>query len=205
MTSTDNLPTPELNQPETLFTDAPYAGFWRRGAALWVDTLVSGLVALVPHLVVVLTTYLTTRQLPGGFSADLTPADLWHTAVDIVVYFAYFAWFDVKAEGITPGRRVAGIALHSCDGHAITLSQSLLRQLGKWVSMLVLGIGYKVQPFTRRKQTWHDKWSRTVVVMSGKGCAPWLVLVLNVLGSLVTMAYLAFAIWQTLSQMTFAP
>ena len=183
----------------------PYAGFWRRAAAMWADTLLNSLLALIPSIILMAATYMLTRQWPAMHSNELTVTDWLNLVISIVIYFAYFAWFDLNAEGKTPGRQIVGIALHSCDGHNISLAQSLIRQLGKWASVLVLGIGYKIQPFNRRKQTWHDMWSRTVVVVIDQTRPVWLIWLLNTLGILVTLAYLVLVAVQMASQMSFAP
>jgi uncharacterized RDD family membrane protein YckC len=51
------------------------------------------------------------------------------------------------------------------DGTPMTYGRAFLREvLGKFVSGIVLGIGYLVVAFDRDKQGWHDKIAKTYVI-----------------------------------------
>lgn len=63
----------------------------------------------------------------------------------------------------TWGKRWAGIHVAGIDGKRPGIAQALLRHPAKYLTLLTLGIGFYVQPFTARKQALHDLVARTVV------------------------------------------
>jgi uncharacterized RDD family membrane protein YckC len=188
-------------------SEQSYAGFWRRGAAFWVDNAAYQLITTIPCVGV---SYLaTTCAMAFPRYAELaTLLDiLLQTGLSLLGYFVYFAWFDVWRKGITPGRQITGIVLLSEDGDHVSLRQSIIRQLGKIVSMLVLGLGYKWQPFTAKKQAWHDSWSQTIVARTDQSnpVSAGRIIGINVAGIVLSVVYVGWIVWQEVSKYSFSP
>jgi uncharacterized RDD family membrane protein YckC len=125
----------------------PRAGFWIRFAANFLDTVV----LLVPYLaILVLTIAIGTRV--GNLLLLLIAA-------------AYFALLEGGPSGQTLGKRVCRIrVIDQRVGGPIGPGRGLVRFLGRWVSLLVFGLGYLWMLWDPEKQTWHDRMANAVVV-----------------------------------------
>jgi len=122
-----------------------YAGFWQRAAAVLVDALIV-LVLLAP-LVVVL----------GPRTSDLL--GFLAVAVAVIGFWRYC--------GATPGKIALGVKIvDATTGGPPTLGRLVLRFLAYFVSAFPLYLGFLWAAFDRRKQGWHDKIARTVVINS---------------------------------------
>jgi uncharacterized RDD family membrane protein YckC len=122
-----------------------YAGFWPRALAFLIDALV--VVVVLAPLVVVLG--------PGGW--DLL--GLLAAAVAVLGFWRYC--------GATPGKIAVGLKIvDAASGGPPTLGRLVLRFFAYFVSALPLYLGFVWAAFDRRKQGWHDKIARTVVINS---------------------------------------
>jgi uncharacterized RDD family membrane protein YckC len=118
-----------------------YAGFWQRAAALLVDALLAVIVA-APVIVL-------TKKL------FVLPA----VAVAVIGFWRYC--------GATPGKLALGMKIvDAATGQPPTLGRLALRFLGYFVSAFPLYLGFLWAAVDRRKQGWHDKIARTIVVNS---------------------------------------
>ena len=65
----------------------------------------------------------------------------------------------------TPGKLVLGLRIVDADtGGVPTIGRLTLRYVGYLVSALPLGLGYLWAIWDKRRQGWHDKMGRTLVV-----------------------------------------
>jgi uncharacterized RDD family membrane protein YckC len=140
---------PAPSQPEVRAQTRP-AGFGRRALAYLLDTvfvLVFWFVSLVPSY--------------GIFSEDFVDRHLiW------VLFFASYPvyHFAQAMTGATLGMRILGMRIGEMNtGATLTLGPALLRTLVLYIgSVLVLGCLWAL--WDPRRQTWHDKASRSLVV-----------------------------------------
>lgn len=181
-----------------------YAGFWRRVAALCIDSFVVGIafyaVLIAGMLVLGLGRMAALDQvdsLGGGAIGGILA----------VIYLAYplisalyYAGMESSATQATLGKMAVGIKVTDADGHRLRRGQAL----GRWVSHLLcyvtLYIGYIMAAFTDRKRGLHDMVAGTLVVdrwaytqdpgRQRKGLGTVAIIVL-VLGALAVVAYLA--------------
>ena len=138
-----------------------YAGFWVRFAATMVDTVLLSILLIPPLLYLYGADYLTNPDLP----LIAGPADF---VLNFVVPPIMCCWFLVVHKA-TPGKRLFGLqVLDQATGKAISVGQSLLRYAGYFIAMLPLGLGLLWVVFDKRKQGWHDKLARTVVICRGE-------------------------------------
>jgi len=75
--------------------------------------------------------------------------------------YSILAWLLV---GKTVGKALMGLRVLGQDGRRITFTQALIRALSYYVSGLALFIGFLWVLVDDRRQAWHDKLARTIVV-----------------------------------------
>jgi uncharacterized RDD family membrane protein YckC len=121
----------------------PRAGFWERLGAVILD----GIFLAIPFVILVIV-------LKG-------PA----YPVELLLSIAYFVYFEGGPTGQTPGKRALGIRVVSFDsGGPIGYGRAFVRFIGRYVSGLVIYIGYLWMLWDKEKQCWHDKFASDVVV-----------------------------------------
>ena len=129
-----------------------YAGFWIRLGASIIDNLII-MVALVP-----------IGMLMGWnsmYSSEVTSTADWLWQI-LMAAFCVFCW--VKFAG-TPGKRLLRLkVLDERTGENVTVGQGIIRYIGYFPAILVLFIGLIWVAFDPKKQGWHDKMAKTVVV-----------------------------------------
>jgi uncharacterized RDD family membrane protein YckC len=132
-----------------------YAGFWQRAAALLIDWIIV-IVILVPLLVVVF----------GLREVSLDPAEhSWDLLVPLAIAAAVIGFW--RYCGATPGKIALGLKIvDATTGQPPTLARLALRFAGYLLSALPLYLGFLWAAVDRRKQGWHDKIARTVVINS---------------------------------------
>lgn len=129
-----------------------YAGFWIRFAASIIDNIII-FVALIP--IAMLLGWEST------YSSGLSSGIDWLWQILFAVFFV-FCW--VKFAG-TPGKRLLRLkVLDERTGENITVGQGIIRYIGYFPAILVLFIGLIWVAFDSKKQGWHDKMAKTVVV-----------------------------------------
>ena len=75
--------------------------------------------------------------------------------------YSIVAWLLV---GKTVGKALMGLRVLGQDGRRLTFSQALIRALSYYISGLALFIGFLWVLVDDRRQAWHDKLARTLVV-----------------------------------------
>ena len=76
---------------------------------------------------------------------------------------AYFAGLWVL-RGTTVGGLIVRIRVVRLDGRPLDVPTALVRSLGSFLSVAVLGLGYFWCAWDPERQTWHDKLAGTAVV-----------------------------------------
>jgi uncharacterized RDD family membrane protein YckC len=123
----------------------PRAGFWRRFAALIVDVLVLAIPTIIIYAVV----------------DDSATSNLLQNLISLV----YYTVLEGGPRGQTVGKMALGIRVIDFNsGGSIGYGRALVRNLVRYVSGLVILLGYLWMLWDREKQTWHDKAATSVVV-----------------------------------------
>ena len=135
--------------------EVEYAGFWVRFGAAIIDTLLL-MVITYPILVSIYGwEYFSSEKIVMG------PADFlitWVFPAAVVVWF----WSQKQA---TPGKSALSLRVLDVDsGRSLSIGQSIGRYFAYFVSIIPLGLGLIWVGFDGKKQGWHDKLARTVVV-----------------------------------------
>lgn len=77
---------------------------------------------------------------------------------------AYQWYFLTRHGGQTPGKMALHLRVVRTDGGALTGGDAALRYLGYGLNWLAFGLGWVWALLDERRQGWHDKLARTVVV-----------------------------------------
>src|SRR5579872_1149250 len=129
-----------------------YIGFWRRFAALLIDIIILAIIGGVIGLIFSW----------GGFSRF--QVGLINNVVNLVLAIGYWVFYQAKM-GQTLGKKALGIKVVTTRGKTPSTGNFFLREIvGKFVSGLILGIGYLMVIWDSKKQGLHDKIASTYVV-----------------------------------------
>jgi uncharacterized RDD family membrane protein YckC len=82
----------------------------------------------------------------------------------LLLQAAYFSFCWSYIHGVTLGNRIMHIQVVSLSGHPLTLKQSLLRFVGFFLSEVVLFLGFLWIFWDKKRQGWHDKLAKTIVI-----------------------------------------
>jgi uncharacterized RDD family membrane protein YckC len=135
----------------------PWAGICTRGLGLAVDALLAQLLFLTIVGTIALVGALAVGVQHGWLAGTLGAVG-W-----IAVQAAYFggSWATTAR---TPGMALVGVRVQCLDGSAPGLARSLVRLVGLWVSIALLGLGFVPALFDSRRRALHDFLAATTVV-----------------------------------------
>jgi uncharacterized RDD family membrane protein YckC len=145
--------SPEAGAPQPR---VEYVGFWKRFVAMLIDTLIL-LVVTVPLVLGIYGREYWARQ-GGGF------AGLWDFLIQVVLPAVAVILF-WRYRGATPGKMaISAKIVDAKTGAAPSTGRLVVRYFAYIVSALPLMLGFVWIGIDRRKQGFHDKLARTVVV-----------------------------------------
>jgi uncharacterized RDD family membrane protein YckC len=122
----------------------PHAGFWIRMGALLLDILLIGFMLSLLH-------------------------PLRHVHLLVLAAYGAVMW---KLRGSTLGGIIFDLRVVRVDGRAIDWETAIVRALGCFLSLAVVGLGFIWIAFDDSRQAWHDKIAGTMVVRVPKGVPP---------------------------------
>lgn len=128
-----------------LFPDMPvnYAGFWERFGAAFLD----GLILAIP-----------------GYALQYIFGESQSILFSIAVNWLYYALQESGPAQATLGKKALALKVTSMDGARISFGQATGRFFGRYVSAVILLIGYLMMLWDEKRQTLHDKMAGTLVV-----------------------------------------
>jgi len=148
--------------PPAAETEKPleYAGFWVRLVAYLIDSLIIGAVQLVLTLILTFSVGLL-----GDFSEQGEAAMGMIVSLFSVALGLGYAVFFTGHCGQTPGKMALRIKVIHIDGSQISYGRAALREIpAKFISGILLGIGYLMVAFDDKKQGLHDRIANTYVI-----------------------------------------
>jgi uncharacterized RDD family membrane protein YckC/S1-C subfamily serine protease len=161
--------------------DPPHAGFWSRASASTIDAAIIVIVFTGLTVALILA---TGRYLPWYWLMFAIVPAWW-------IYATVCEW----KWGATLGKRMAGLRVLRPDGRTLSLPAALARGAGKLVSGALLGLGFVIALFDRRRRTLHDRIAGTVVVAASQH-TPWKMFAFGLLaaaiGVVIFVAHLVF-------------
>lgn len=121
-----------IETPEQTALEFAIAGIGSRFLALALDTLIQMLIGFIAGI--------GGGMAIGLISAAMPKAGIWGAAILILffflLYFGYFALFEIIWNGQTPGKRKAGIRVIKDSGRPLTPAESIGRNLMRIVDWL---------------------------------------------------------------------
>ena len=110
--------------------------------------------ALIDGIVIAIASSLLTRVMPFMKRPILSsiPGAL----------YSILLW--VNWQGQTIGKRAMGIKVVRADGKALDYAEAVVRYLGYIISAIPFGLGFLWVIWDKKKQGWHDKIAKTLVV-----------------------------------------
>lgn len=163
-------PQPAAPQPVAYYTPAQYtgqvvyAGFWLRFCAAFIDGLITGVAGAVVGFIADLAIGLLT-VFGGGTGRDAEMvASVVGQVLGIVINWLYGALMESSSKQATLGKMALGIKVTSLEGGRISFGRATGRHFAKFISAIILLIGYIMAGFTEKKQALHDMIAGTLVV-----------------------------------------
>ena len=142
--------------PSNLYRDCPPASLFKQFAAMLYDSLLIFAVLFAATALALL--------FNQGQAIESSP--LFNLYL-ILTLFTFYAWFWHKS-GQTLGMRAWRIMLVDNDGGPVGLRQALLRLASAALSWIALGLGFLWSLLDRDRLAWHDRLSRTRLVLLKK-------------------------------------
>ncbi|MGA2978676.1 MAG: RDD family protein [Terriglobales bacterium] len=141
-----------------------YGGFWIRVVAAIIDAIIVRVVVSPIHL------------LFGGLGLAGMMSGVPHTGIGLGLLgggvtliasvfgsWLYEAFMESSSYQATLGKMIFGMKVTDLNGNRISFERATGRHFAKWLSGLVLCIGYIMVGFTERKQGLHDLLAGTLV------------------------------------------
>ena len=139
-----------------------YGGFWIRVVAAIIDAIIlrvvvapvgmifgglgmAGMMSGIPHA--------GLHILGGGITIILVIFGSW----------LYEAFMESSSYQATLGKMIFGMKVTDLNGNRISFERATGRHFAKWLSAMILGIGYIMVGLTERKQGLHDLLAGTLV------------------------------------------
>lgn len=141
-----------LDQSSVNSFEPEYAGFWLRFAALIIDAIILSFPLL------------TIKYIIFGSIISEESNNLVYNLVNWVVQYIYFAGMESSSNQATLGKMVVGIKVTNMEGEPIDFMNATGRFFAKFISAIILLIGYIMAAFTPKKQALHDQLAKTLVV-----------------------------------------
>jgi uncharacterized RDD family membrane protein YckC len=158
-------------------SNSKYAGFWLRFIAYIIDYVVIQI--LQSFVVVPFLAMLGFSFAAQGFSFDfdslseeeiIAMATAFFSAVSSLILLTmaiqvlYYAIMEASKYQATLGKMALGLKVTDMNGQPIDFPKSLLRNLAKIISGMLMMIGYIIAGFTEKKQALHDMIANALVV-----------------------------------------
>jgi uncharacterized RDD family membrane protein YckC len=124
-----------------------YAGFFRRFVALIIDSLI----IFIPSWL-------------AGMAIPFVGA--------VAINFMYSVILESSYAKSTPGKFLMGIMVVDESGQQLSFSKACIRYFMKFVSGMIMMIGYLIQLFTAKRQALHDIVAGAVVVHHSQSMSP---------------------------------
>jgi uncharacterized RDD family membrane protein YckC len=147
-----------------------YAGFWLRFVALIIDQLLLYFVVMILLLPFAASVGMGMRGMATGRPPDLQALlPMIHVMfrlalLRIIVHWLYYSLLESSAWQGTLGKKALGLEVTDLDGSRISFGRATGRFFAKFISWIILGIGFIMAGFTEKKQALHDMMAGTLVI-----------------------------------------
>jgi uncharacterized RDD family membrane protein YckC len=142
-----------------------YGGFWIRVVAAIIDSIIVRIVVAPITMVFGLLGLAGSIHGTRHFGLHLLGSGITVVAV-LFGSWLYEALMESSSYQATLGKMIFGMKVTDLNGNRISFERATGRHFAKWLSAMVLFIGYIMVGFTERKQGLHDLLAGTVVLRS---------------------------------------
>lgn len=146
--------TPPIEKPKVKAIS--YAGFWKRVAAWFIDVIILSVIMYLFALIFFTNETANASVLRGKYL-------FW----GIIIAWIYYTLMESSAKQGTIGKIFLGIKVIDLNGNRIGFGKANGRYFGKFLSSIIIGIGYIMVAFTQKKQGFHDIMAGCLVVNRG--------------------------------------
>jgi uncharacterized RDD family membrane protein YckC len=159
-----NAPPPPTWNTSAAGQPAAYGGFWIRLMAYLIDGILLNVAFWIVAVVV------GVKLIPAD-PATVSPDEMLEMGkfqvAALVLTWLYFALMESSRRGATVGKMVCGLRVVDQQGNRISFGRASGRFFAKFISAMILLIGYLMVAFTERKRGLHDIIAGTLVVKVG--------------------------------------
>lgn len=123
-----------------------FGGFWRRACAAVIDGVIIWVIS-IPFFF-----FIFSDQIIGSI-------------FNILFYLTYQCVYITSPLQTTPGKSIMSLhVVNEDNSDVLTFKAALIRTLGSYLSAMMMMLGYLIQPFTAKRQTFHDMIAGSVVI-----------------------------------------
>jgi uncharacterized RDD family membrane protein YckC len=130
-----------------------FAGFWWRVLAYLIDWVILWVAGAVVAFFFI-----------GGGERDPEDVSRMVAVSSLIWWWLYFALFESSSLRGTLGKRACGLIVTDEEGRRISFARATGRYFAKILSGIILGIGFFMAGWTRKKQALHDLICDTLVL-----------------------------------------
>jgi uncharacterized RDD family membrane protein YckC len=131
-----------------------YGGFWIRVVAYILDGILLGVVSSILRFV-------TGAHIE---TVDFAHFDYTTNVGSLLIGWLYFALMESSQRGATVGKMAVGLRVVTDQGQRLSFANATGRYFAKFISAIILFIGFIMVAFTDRKRGLHDMIAGTLVV-----------------------------------------
>ncbi|MDB5319605.1 MAG: domain containing protein [Phycisphaerales bacterium] len=135
----------------------PYAGFWLRFCAAFIDGIVLWIVQLPIQFALGINIFEPGQKFTIGVA-------VLNNVVSIVLRWLYKSLQESSTYQATLGKRAVGIIVTDETGNRISFGRATGRHFAEYLSALIFMVGYLMAGWTQKKQALHDIIAGTLVV-----------------------------------------
>ena len=171
--------TPIATPEEEEISDVSvYAGLGRRIIAFVVDAILILLMGIVVVTFFSLTNgiryayYLLVQRAPidslteaGTVDAALSPIIAALGMIIIIIPWLYYAGFESSRSQATPGKLLMRVVVTDMEGNKPTFARVTLRHFAKFISALIIFLGFLMIGLTKNRQGLHDRIASCLVLL----------------------------------------
>lgn len=141
---------------------AAYAGFWIRVAAAIIDGII---LSIAFWVVIAFFGFLAATSIDESDvdSSTIIAGVAGFYGLIFVGYLLYYSLMESSSRQGTLGKMAVGIKVGDANGNRISFANALGRTASKYISQIILYIGYMMVGWDGRKQGLHDKIANTFV------------------------------------------
>jgi uncharacterized RDD family membrane protein YckC len=157
-------PVPTVGPPAPPTPGQRYAGFWIRFVAALIDGILVSVVIWPVSLMIGIMIGLAggAVSMPGiGIHLVKSVAAF---SFSVFANWLYEAAMESSSKQATVGKMALGLKVTNLEGQRISFAVATGRHFAKFISGIILLIGYIMAGFTERKQALHDMIAGTVVI-----------------------------------------